>query len=271
MADILNLALKKAVFESLILKTSNEIVIEKTNWWKKRLMDIDTGKFKDFKIARVSCGSADKIDLPIENIKLNGENFIIKVTLPVDEQENKEQEKEETIEVEQNTTIGDVIENLKNVLDNITGVPANYLQKETTKENKPKKEENVKQVEPKGFKEKTFELLEDFCKNKNVYTVNLKTVRIRENGQIVGEQNKYIGGVRDCEELFEFEKVDFVKLNWMTDDDFLKIITTKMKELLRGNIVFVQKARCGFSKVVSGEDMFTLKFVARKAYLFKRK
>ena len=65
MANILNLALKKEVFENLKNNVSNEILIDKSNWWRKRLMDLDTGRFKDFDTARVSCGSANKVDYAI--------------------------------------------------------------------------------------------------------------------------------------------------------------------------------------------------------------
>ena len=79
MAEILNMALKKDVFEGLQNGTTNQIIIEKTNWWKKRLMDIDTGRFKPFEILVASCGSADKIEYAIEKIELVDENFIITV------------------------------------------------------------------------------------------------------------------------------------------------------------------------------------------------
>jgi len=79
MEAILNLSLKKDVFESLQSGLTNKIYIEKTNWWKKRLMDLDTGRFKKFDIARVSSGSSDKIEYDIEKIELVGPDFIIYV------------------------------------------------------------------------------------------------------------------------------------------------------------------------------------------------
>ena len=79
MADVLNLALKKEIFEGLKNGVSNEIPIEKTNWWKKRLMDVDTGRFKPFKQVIATCGSADKFLYDIEKIELVGDTFIITV------------------------------------------------------------------------------------------------------------------------------------------------------------------------------------------------
>lgn len=77
MAKDLNLALKKDVFESLQNGTTNEIIIEGSRWWKKRLMDLDTGKFKDFTIARVSSGSSDKVEYEIERIEQRGADFAV--------------------------------------------------------------------------------------------------------------------------------------------------------------------------------------------------
>jgi len=84
MANILNIALKKDVFEKLVSGETNEIPIKKNDWWKKRLMDLDTGVYKKFDIASVTCGSTDKFTYEIEKIELRGTKFIITVTLPKD-------------------------------------------------------------------------------------------------------------------------------------------------------------------------------------------
>ena len=53
---------------------------------------------------------------------------------------------------------------------------------------------------------------------------------------------------------------------------FLEVlIKTRMDELISGNYVFINKNRCSFSKVVSGEDMFTMRVVARKKYMINRR
>ena len=87
MGNILNLALKKEVFESLQNGRTNEIIIDGSRWWKKRLMDLDTGKFKDFSIACVSSGSSDKVEYEIENIEQRGRDFVVTVNVKHDEDE----------------------------------------------------------------------------------------------------------------------------------------------------------------------------------------
>ena len=50
MSNVLNLALKKDIFDGLTNFHTNEIPIKKNDWWRKRLMDLDTGKFKNFDV-----------------------------------------------------------------------------------------------------------------------------------------------------------------------------------------------------------------------------
>jgi len=77
--NVLNIALKKDYFEKLINGETNEIPIKKNDWWKKRLIDQDTGVYKKFDIASVTCGSAEKFTYAIEKIELKGNKFIITV------------------------------------------------------------------------------------------------------------------------------------------------------------------------------------------------
>ena len=90
MTDVLNLALKKEIFERLTGGELTEIPIEKTNWWKKRLMDVDTGRFKPFAVVSVSCGSSEKFLYPIEKIELRDDVFYITITQPKDNDEEEE-------------------------------------------------------------------------------------------------------------------------------------------------------------------------------------
>ena len=102
MANVLNLALKKDVFEGIMAKTTNEIPIKKNDWWKKRLMDLDTGRFKYFDIAIVSSGSSDKFEYVIDHIEDRGKNYVVVVVLPeIDELE------EENVNVEAETEDSD--------------------------------------------------------------------------------------------------------------------------------------------------------------------
>lgn len=82
MANVLNLALKKDVFDELTNFRTNEIPIKKNDWWKKRLMDLDTGKFKYFDVASVSSGSSDKFEYVIDHIEDRGKNYVVVVVLP---------------------------------------------------------------------------------------------------------------------------------------------------------------------------------------------
>ena len=102
MANVLNLALKKDVFDELTNFRTNEIPIKKNDWWKKRLMDLDTGRFKYFDVASVSSGSSDKFEYVIDHIEDRGKNYVVVVVLPeIDELE------EENVNVEAETEDSD--------------------------------------------------------------------------------------------------------------------------------------------------------------------
>ena len=102
MANVLNLALKKDVFDELTNFRTNEIPIKKNDWWKKRLMDLDTGRFKYFDVASVSSGSSDKFEYVIDHIEDRGKNYVVVVVLPeIDELE------EENVNVEPETEDSD--------------------------------------------------------------------------------------------------------------------------------------------------------------------
>ena len=102
MANVLNLALKKDVFDELTNFRTNEIPIKKNDWWKKRLMDLDTGRFKYFDVASVSSGSSDKFEYVIDHIEDREKNYVVVVVLPeIDELE------EENVNVEAETEDSD--------------------------------------------------------------------------------------------------------------------------------------------------------------------
>lgn len=103
MANVLNLALKKDVFDELTNFRTNEIPIKKNDWWKKRLMDLDTGRFKYFDVASVSSGSSDKFEYVIDHIEDRGKNYVVVVVLP----EIDELEEEENVNVEAETEDSD--------------------------------------------------------------------------------------------------------------------------------------------------------------------
>ena len=81
MANVLNLALKKNIFDELTNFRINEIPIKKNDWWKKRLMDLDTGVFKKFDVACVSCGSSDKFNFEIDHIEESQDIRALKILI----------------------------------------------------------------------------------------------------------------------------------------------------------------------------------------------
>jgi len=128
----LNLALKKDIFEGLKNGTTNEIVIEKTNWWKKRLMDLDTGRFKEFTTVVATCADSDKYRYNIESIELKDDNFVIVVSpikneeeeptdieLPDEEIETESEQITEQVENQLKETFGE--ENVGNVSGELDG------------------------------------------------------------------------------------------------------------------------------------------------------
>ena len=110
----LNLALKKDIFEALQNKTSNEIPIKKNDWWKKRLIDPDTGRFKWFDVVVASCGSSDKCRYEIDHIESRDDEFVIIVVLdnPVNNEipEDDQVDLDEIDGKENVETKGDIVE-----------------------------------------------------------------------------------------------------------------------------------------------------------------
>ena len=94
MAD-LNLALKKEVFEGITNGDTNEIPIKKNDWWKKRLMDLDTGRFKWFDNVIVTSGSSDKFTYKLDHIELRDEEYIIIIDRGMNVPDSGESELEE--------------------------------------------------------------------------------------------------------------------------------------------------------------------------------
>lgn len=306
MVEILNMALKKDVFEGLQNGTTNQIIIEKTNWWKKRLMDIDTGRFKPFEVVVASCGSADKVEYKIENMELVENNFIITVNVGYEEeqpvQSNEEDmgnsdepesfneetptddqgnEDTESLEEEVNhdnpdelipTGVNPVTVNEDGSVTMETKEP--YVSPEViTKKIQQEFQDNVQKFdEPQAVKVKTIitKLFNNMCESKDVYLVSMPNVTIRNNGQILGCKKRLIAD-RDSDVKFNFKKMVFIRHNInMGDTAFLMEVTQYMSTLLKNNYVFINKSACGFGENEFGELTFTITAVARRKYLFKR-
>ena len=295
MADVLNLALKKEVFEGLKNGVTNIIPIEKNNWWKKRLMDLDTGRFKPFKEVVATCGSADKFIYEIENIKEDGNNFIITVVNPKMNPEPinpeiinpeiitpvTEAEEDGYIHVQgKKTTEEDVVKFSEEVEGKKPYVAPEVIVEEVKNEvieqmNEPEPEpepEPEEDPEPKkkDFQEIISDLLNNFCSMKNVFVVNMPRVTIRNNGQILG-CNKRLLADRENDVLFEFKKREFFKRPETPDSRFVMSFMTYLINLSNNNYVFINRKACNFKTDEYGNIILTIYVTTKKKYLFKQK
>lgn len=283
MTDVLNLALKKEIFEGLKNGVTNIIPIEKTNWWKKRLMDVDTGRFKPFKEVIASCGSADKFIYEIEKIELNDETFIItvinpkmnpkpinpeiinpEIITPVTETKEEDVVKfSEEVEGKKPYVAPEVIvEEVKNeVIEQM-----NELEPEPEPEPEPEEDSKPK----KSFQEIISDLLNNFCSMKNVFVVNMPRVTIRNNGQILG-CNKRLLADRENDVLFEFKKKEFFKHPETPDSRFVISFMTYLVNLSNNNYVFINRKACNFKEDEYGNIILTIYVTTKKKYLFKQK
>ena len=296
MADVLNLALKKEVFEGLKNGVTNIIPIEKNNWWKKRLMDLDTGRFKPFKEVVATCGSADKFIYEIENIKEDGNNFIITVVNPKMNPEPinpeiinpeiitpvTEAEEDGYIHVQgKKTTEEDVVKFAEEVegkkpyvapetiIEEVKEEVIEQMSNPEPEEEEEEQEQEPEQKEKKDVKDVISDMLNVFCKGKNVFVVNMPRVTIRTNGQILG-CNKRLLADRDNDVLFEFKKEEFTKHLEDPDSRFIVTIMSYMVNLSENNYVFINRKACNFKTDEYGNITLTIYAVAKRKYLFKK-
>lgn len=297
MTDVLNLALKKDLFESLTSGEINVIPIEKTNWWKKRLMDVDTGRFKPFAVVSATCGSSDKYFYPIEGIELKDDVFYITITQPEENDGSDYEPEEEPVVIEPETISPEVIEPETLVTPgtepleptNINPVTVNEDGTVTQKQIYVRPTINVKDIEEKlkrqidemlnhqtdiannndDVKIAVWNVLNEFCKNNDVFVVNMPNVTIRYNGQIIGCKKRLIAD-RDNDVRFNFKQEEFVKYTTSSNDDYVKWIENCLNKLLPGNYVFINKNACGFRKCSGDNLIFILSYIEKKRYLFRK-
>ena len=301
MANVLNLALKKDVFEGIMAKTTNEIPIKKNDWWKKRLMDLDTGRFKYFDIAIVSSGSSDKFEYVIDHIEDRGKNYVVVVVLPEineleEENVNVEAETEdsdfdgsdfyeeindeviepEVIEPEviEHVTVNPVV---VDTVGNVTTTRSKglYLSPEVreaiAKRFTVKFNEEMKKAVEYDVREEIFNIISAFCDNKDVFVVNMPFVTIRNTGQIIGYHgNRRLIADRDSDVRIDYQKYELTKYGYMSDLEFTTIVEKFLSNLLSGNYVFINRKYCGFDTAVTGELVLKIAVASRKKYLFKK-
>ena len=280
--EILNLALKKEIFEGLLDGSLNEIPIKKSNWWKKRLMDENTGRFKNFMVVAATSGSSDKVYFEIKYIEMRENNFIIGVKLiNMDEGDSDsdidtnldngeviapniinpeiiEPEKINPVTIETGNTNTKIIVNVKE------NVGISQISQDIT----ATKEGNVKIDEYSTLKQTVLSLFDVFCNLEGNFVVNMPYITIRNNGQLVG--TKYRFHIEsDADTRVDYTKQEFVKYEDISDESFINIIASYMKKLMISNYVFINKNASGFKYGPNGELIFVLYATGRRRYFFK--
>ena len=283
--EILNLALKKEIFEGLLDGSLNEIPIKKSNWWKKRLMDENTGRFKDFMVVAATSGSSDKVYFEIKYIEMRENNFIIGVKLINMDEGDSDSDIDTNLDngevIESNVINPEVIEPVKiNPVTIETDESGNTIAKMivNVKENVPishisqdiivTKEGNVKIDKYSALKQTVLSLFDVFCNLEGNFVVNMPYITIRNNGQLVG--TKYRFHIEsDADTRVDYTKQEFVKHEDISDELFVNTIASYMKKLMISNYVFINKNASGFKYGPNGELIFVLYATGRRRYFFK--
>ena len=290
--NVLNIALRKDVFEKLVNGETNEIPIKKNDWWKKRLIDQDTGVYKKFDIASVTCGSAEKFTYAIEKIELRGNKFIITVE-PFRWIDNNGDivepgDSDSEFDTGDSDSDWDGSEDFQGMLkpDKVNPVTmgpdgsvtqVHYL---TEEEKRAIVEKYVKKVQAQltdyieentvDVKTRVLNLLDSFCEQKDVFVVNMPNVTIRFNGQIVGYHGgKKLIADRDSDVRIDFKKYELMTSYGIQDDDFLAEVNGLLDSLLKNNYVFINRKSCGFYTTTNDELVFRIFAISKKKYLFK--
>ena len=280
--EILNLALKKEIFEGLLDGSLNEIPIKKSNWWKKRLMDENTGRFKDFMVVAATSGSSDKVYFEIKYIELRDNNFIIGVKLINMDEGDSDSDVDTNLDngeiIKPNVINPEVIEPVKiNPVTIETGntntkiivnVKENVGISQISQDITVTKEGNVKIDEYSALKQTVLSLFDVFCNLEGNFVVNMPYITIRNNGQLVG--TKYRFHIEsDADIRVDYTKQEFVKHEDISDELFVNTIASYMKKLMISNYVFINKNASGFKYGPNGELIFVLYATGRRRYFFK--
>ena len=280
--EILNLALKKEIFEGLLDGSLNEIPIKKSNWWKKRLMDENTGRFKDFMVVAATSGSSDKVYFEIKYIEMRENNFIIGVKLINMDEGDSDSDVDTNLDngevIKPNVINPEVIEPVKiNPVTIETGntntkiivnVKENVGISQISQDITVTKEGNVKIDEYSTLKQTILALFDVFCNLEGNFVVNMPYITIRNNGQLVG--TKYRFHIEsDADTRVDYTKQEFVKYEDISDELFINIIASYMKKLMISNYVFINKNASGFKYGPNGELIFVLYATGRRKYFFK--
>ena len=283
--EILNLALKKEIFESLLDGSLNEIPIKKSNWWKKRLMDENTGRFKNFMVVAATSGSSDKVYFEIKYIEMRENNFIIGVKLINMDEGDSDSDIDTNLDngeiITPNVINPEVIEPVKinpvtietdesgnTIAKMIVNVKENVGISQISQDIIVTKEGNVKIDEYSALKQTVLSLFDVFCNLEGNFVVNMPYITIRNNGQLVG--TKYRFHIEsDADTRVDYTKQEFVKYEDISDELFVNTIASYMKKLMISNYVFINKNASGFKYGPNGELIFVLYATGRRRYFFK--
>ena len=283
--EILNLALKKEIFEGLLDGSLNEIPIKKSNWWKKRLMDENTGRFKNFMVVAATSGSSDKVYFEIKYIELRENNFIIGVKLINMDEGDSDSDIDTNLDngevITPNIINPEIIEPVKinpvtietdesgnNIAKMIVNVKENVGISQISQDITVTKEGNVKIDEYSALKQTVLSLFDVFCNLEGNFVVNMPYITIRNNGQLVG--TKYRFHIEsDADIRVDYTKQEFVKHEDISDELFVNTIASYMKKLMISNYVFINKNASGFKYGPNGELIFVLYATGRRRYFFK--
>lgn len=283
--EILNLALKKEIFEGLLDGSLNEIPIKKNNWWKKRLMDENTGRFKDFMVVAATSGSSDKVYFEIRYIELRGNNFFIGVKLINMDEGDSDSDIDtnldngevitpdvinpEVIEpVKINPVIIETDEGGNTIAKQIVNVKENVGISQMSQDITVTKEGNVRIDEYSALKQTILTLFDVFCNLEGNFVVNMPYITIRNNGQLVGTKYRF-HIEKDADIRVDYTKQEFVKYEDVSNELFANTIASYMKKLMISNYVFINKNASGFKYGPNGELIFVLYATGRRKYFFK--
>ena len=283
--EILNLALKKEIFEGLLDGSLNEIPIKKSNWWKKRLMDENTGRFKNFMVVAATSGSSDKVYFEIKYIEMRENNFIIGVKLINMDEGDSDSDIDTNLDngevITPNIINPEIIEPVKinpvtietdesgnTIAKMIVNVKENVGISQISQDITVTKEGNVKIDEYSSLKQTVLSLFDVFCNLEGNFVVNMPYITIRNNGQLVG--TKYRFHIEsDADTRVDYTKQEFVKHEDISDELFVNTIASYMKKLMISNYVFINKNASGFKYGPNGELIFVLYATGRRRYFFK--
>lgn len=283
--EILNLALKKEIFEGLLDGSLNEIPIKKNNWWKKRLMDENTGRFKDFMVVAATSGSSDKIYFEIRYIELRGNNFFIGVKLINMDEGDSDSDIDTNLDngevITPDVINPEVIEPVKinpvtietdesgnTIAKQIVNVKENVGISQMSQDITITKEGNVRIDEYSSLKQTILALFDVFCNLEGNFVVNMPYITIRNNGQLVGTKYRF-HIEKDADIRVDYTKQEFVKYEDVSDELFANTIASYMKKLMISNYVFINKNASGFKYGPNGELIFVLYATGRRKYFFK--